>query len=329
MPQLTSTAADDPSERASTETADPSAEKASEPAGKDSGEADRPADTEPEAAAEPDAVIAASADASETKSATHASPQPQNPPTATGSGAGTELAAISQTELLGELIRRYQERIDGQQKAPAIGDVLAARTLLLLDDRPDEAVASVRNWSTSEQDFLNHQLLTLWQLLDRKGHPVRERRWDMALPHLREATSHLAAATGSLDVRALQFCREVNGYGQTVSFESGAFTAGQQVILYCEVENFTAERLSDGFETHLKGSYHVIDAAGNRVAEQALAEDRQTSANFRRDYFLAYILYLPDQLGPGNYRLELTLEDLKGKKYGQASLPLEIRAAGE
>jgi hypothetical protein len=44
-----------------------------------------------------------------------------------------------------------------------------------------------------------------------------------------------------------------------------------------------------------------------------------------RDYFIAYQMHLPAQLTPGKYRLELTMECAKGKKYGQGSLPLEIK----
>jgi hypothetical protein len=34
---------------------------------------------------------------------------------------------------------------------------------------------------------------------------------------------------------------------------------------------------------------------------------------------------LPAELQPGNYRLELTMECVKGKKFGQANIPLTIK----
>jgi hypothetical protein len=35
-------------------------------------------------------------------------------------------------------------------------------------------------------------------------------------------------------------------------------------------------------------------------------------------------MHLPAQLSAGTYRLQLTMEDVVGKKYGQASIPFEI-----
>ncbi|XZE54524.1 hypothetical protein SH139x_000494 [Planctomycetaceae bacterium SH139] len=247
-----------------------------------------------------------------------------NPPGSSLTAVGDPLRNASEAALIAELLRRTQERIDAAQETPNLSDIFALRSLMLLDGRPDDAVKEVADWSAAEQDFLNYQMLAFWQLLDPQAHPVRQRRWAMALPHLREATSHMAAATDALEVRSLSFCEEVYGYGQTKPFPSSRFIAGQEVILYCEVDNFNAERLSDGFETHIRGSYQILDATGKRVAEQVLEDDKQTSANYRRDYYLPYLLPIPKQLTVGAYRLELTLEDVKGRKYGSASIPVEI-----
>ena len=96
------------------------------------------------------------------------------------------------------------------------------------------------------------------------------------------------------------------------------------MILYCEIENFTAKRVEDGFETHLKGSYDVYNANNQKVFSQVLPADKQVSANYLRDYFIAYQMHLPDDIEPGTYRLQLTMEDAHGKKYGQANVPFEI-----
>lgn len=237
-----------------------------------------------------------------------------------------DVASLGDQQLMDELIRRYQMRVN-ETAEPQLSDLLRLRTLLVMSGRPDEAVSEIKGWSAAERDFLNHQMLAMWQLLDEAGHPVRRRRWNAALDAQREATKSLAAATGTLDVRALQFCKEVVGFGQTVPFDTAQFTAGQQVILYSEINNFHAEHLSDGYETHLRGSYQVVDSTGQVIAEQILEDDRQTNSNYRQDYCLSYVLYLPKRLAAGNYRFELTIEDVKGQMYGKASIPLEIKAA--
>jgi hypothetical protein len=144
------------------------------------------------------------------------------------------------------------------------------------------------------------------------------------LPELRLATQHLSLIAESLEVRSLAFCREIQSYGQTTPFESSRFEPGQKVILYCEIDNFTALKTQDGYETHLQGSYEVFDSKGQKVAGQVLPADKQLCANHLRDYFIAYQMGLPTGLEPGSYRLELTMECLQGQKYGQASIPFEI-----
>jgi hypothetical protein len=196
---------------------------------------------------------------------------------------------------------------------------------MVLSGDPDRAVTEIEGLSDAEQEYVRHQLLALWTIVDPAGHPVPGRRFSLALPHLREATKYLAAATDSLEVRSLAFCTEIESYGQIKEFAGNRFQSGQQVILYCEIDNFTCGHNTDGdFETHLQGSYTVYDEGNKKVVSQMLPADKQVTRNYLRDYFIAYQMYLPKQLGEGTYRLELTMEDVGGKKYGQASIPFEI-----
>ncbi len=70
--------------------------------------------------------------------------------------------------------------------------------------------------------------------------------------------------------------------------------------------------------------------SGKMVAERKLPLDRETCRNFRRDYFLAYRIYLPKEILPGKHRLELTVEDLKaaepakGSKFGTAVIEFTV-----
>ncbi|MEM6692901.1 MAG: hypothetical protein AAF664_25965, partial [Planctomycetota bacterium] len=76
----------------------------------------------------------------------------------------------------------------------------------------------------------------------------------------------------------------------------------------------------------LQGIYDLYDSDGNKVLGQLLPLDSQTVRNPLRDHFVAYQMALSSELPAGTYRLELTLEDMLGKKYGQASVPFEIVA---
>ncbi|TWT83178.1 hypothetical protein CA13_46410 [Planctomycetes bacterium CA13] len=236
--------------------------------------------------------------------------------------AGTE--SLSDRMLYQTLLKRVSKAVEGETEAERARRLITARHLMVLAGNPDAAVEGIEGMTDKEQEYLRHQLLGLWTMVDPDGHPVQSRRFSSALPQLREATKYLAAATDSLDVRSLAFCTEIMAYGQVKRFESKRFKPSQQVILYCEVENFVAKKVDDGFQTHLQGSYDILNSDNQKVASQLLPADQQVSANYLRDYFIAYQMHLPQDLDPGAYRLQLTMEDVEGKKYGQATISFEI-----
>jgi hypothetical protein len=92
-----------------------------------------------------------------------------------------------------------------------------------------------------------------------------------------------------------------------------------------EVDNFAVEEKSGRFETELKGGYQIYDVSGRRLADQELPLDKQVCRNRRRDYFIAYRMYMPKSVPAGPCRLQVTIEDVKGQKFGQASIDFEIK----
>lgn len=230
----------------------------------------------------------------------------------------------SDAELLAELVKRLSTETPGENEAAKSSRMIKLRHLLVLSGDPDAAVAQVEGMPEAQQEYLRHHLLGLWTMIDPQGHPVPSRRFSTAITQIREAAKYASAATDSLEVRSLAFCTEIESYGQITPFAGNRFDPGQQVILYCEIDNFAAKRVEDGFETHLQGSFDVFDSKNGKVFSQILPADQQVSANHLRDFFIAYQMYLPNQISPGTYRLQLTMEDVNGKKYGQSSIPFEI-----
>lgn len=226
--------------------------------------------------------------------------------------------------LFATLVKRLATAPDNESESERASRLIKLRHIMVLSGDLDAAVQQIEGMSEPEQEFLRHQLLGLWTMVDPDGHPVPSRRITTALPQLREAAKFAAAATDSLEVRSLAFCTEIESYGQIKRFEGNRFHAGQQVILYCEVENFSVKQSEDGYETHLQGSYDIYNANNEKVVSQLLPADKQVSANYLRDYFIAYQMHLPQQLSAGTYRMQLTMEDVNGKKYGQAKIPFEI-----
>lgn len=237
------------------------------------------------------------------------------------SNAGMDL---SQDALFAKLLAQLATAPEGESEAEKNSRLIRLRHLMVLSGDPDAAVEKIEGMTESEQEFLRHQLLGLWTMIDPQGHPVPSRRFTTAVPQIREAAKFAAAATDSLEVRSLAFCTEIESYGQIKTFPGNRFDSGQQVILYCEIENFSVKQMEDGFETHLQGSYDIYNSENEKVVSQLLPADQQVSANYLRDYFIAYQMHLPQQLTAGTYRMQLTMEDVNGKKYGQASIPFEI-----
>lgn len=205
------------------------------------------------------------------------------------------------------------------------------RLVYLASGRIDDAVSEVQSLDAQQREAYKHLMfgLGVWLSPDEARRPPL--RGAKVLQSLREATGELAAAS-KLELRNLVFCERVDHFGWYTEFPRKEFQPKQQVILYAEIENFTAEHKGPaGYETELQGSYEILDSSGQIIASRQLQLDKEVCRNYRRDYFLAYRVYMPDNIVPGRYRLELTVEDLKargkyqGRKLGEAMIEFTIR----
>lgn len=197
------------------------------------------------------------------------------------------------------------------------------RLLYVAAERSADAARGVEEFPAAEQEFWKHQLHGLGVFLDDEEAPVADRRARLTLRELQEGMHHLAAASG-LDVRNLAFCPQVFSFGNYIEFAPYEFRANQEVLLYAEIDNFAAETRPDGFETELQGSYQIFDGAGRRVDEHVFPPEKELCRSRRRDFFVPFRVYMPKRIDPGGYSLQLTVEDLKGRKFGQASVRFSI-----
>ena len=188
----------------------------------------------------------------------------------------------------------------------------------------DDAARPIEGLSRDEQEFWKQHAFAMVDLLSEDRPTSENRRFALALQALEEANLRLAERS-SLSLRNLAFCTKVNDFGQVEKFDRAEFKPNQEVVLYVEVKNFVAKKSERGqFETELQGSFRILDRSGVARAERALPLDKQVCANYRRDYFIAYLIYIPQELEPGSYTLELTLEDKKGSKSSNALTPLQV-----
>jgi hypothetical protein len=293
-------------------------------------------------------AVATAAETTEPAAEKPATEQPASDDEKTGpkkSASQSESATAEPTpeERLADLLRRRDELIANLEKEvelrsgtqdvdgelPRLQQQL--RLLYLLAERPDDAVGEIELLPAAEQEAFKQLMfgLSTWLSADEERRPtLRNAR---VLRSLKDASAELAAAA-KLDVKNLRFCESVEGFGWYKEFPTAQFRAKQQVILYAEVDNFASEKKSqDTYETELQVSYQIFDDGGTLLDERELPLDKEVCRNQRRDYFLAYRIYLPDGIAAGRYRLELTVEDLKakehyqGRKLGNGQIEFSIR----
>jgi hypothetical protein len=245
--------------------------------------------------------------------ATAATPSPGNPAAPTEWRRHVEAA-------IGELERRNRDRPNDPE---ALANEVYLRLLDLAAGRRDDALRPIPGIPPAQQDYWAKQLFALSAYLDPRNSDSGRRA--------AEAGIHLAHAVASLGeqaplvVRNLAFCTDVHSYGVLKRFESAEFKAGQQVLLYAEVENFKSDETAQGFHTSLEASYQILDAQGRRVAHDDLALTEEDCQNRRRDFFVRYFVTLPKTIYEGSYTLELTIEDKLARKIGQSKIGFNVK----
>ncbi len=203
--------------------------------------------------------------------------------------------------------------------------VVSRLLALSLNDR-ESMLEAIKGLQPDEQDYLNYQMTAIFDAIDPEAHPTSSRKWSLVMVNQKKADAHLASLS-NLEIKNLSFCSEVVDFGVTTPFGNSKFKPGEEVLLYLELDNFVSEKSKDGkgFETQLQGSYEIKDSAGRRVADQTLPADTHVCKNIRRDYFIAYRIYMPQNISTGSYKLNLSVEDLKGRKFGNATIDFQIQ----
>ena len=114
------------------------------------------------------------------------------------------------------------------------------------------------------------------------------------------------------------FCTKISGFGQLEPFAANTFSGSQKTLLYCEVENQTSKRFtsfdgSDQFETVLHGAIVIYDANDRVVQTEKFPAIKDIARKQRRDFYVYFPLQF-NELTSGDYRLELSVEDVAGNE---------------
>jgi len=215
---------------------------------------------------------------------------------------------------------------DSPHSPEEIARQVRLRMLYLLAGRRDDALQPIPAMAAPMQDFWKKQFYALWKSLDTQGVADGPRRAAETKQILDEAVAKLGESA-PLEVCGLALCKSIDGYGCIAAFEKDEFTPGQEILLYAEVKNFTSEQTAKGYHTTLRSSWQIFDSRGQRVVEHDCPETEEYCRNVRHDFFVGIRIVLPEKhIYPGRHTLQLTIEDLKSRKLGQASIPLTIKS---
>ena len=122
----------------------------------------------------------------------------------------------------------------------------------------------------------------------------------------------------TLTLNNAAFCTKITGFGQFESFAANTFSGSQRTLLYCEVENQTSKRFtgfdgSDQFETVLHGSVVIYDANDRVVQTEKFPAIKDIARQQRKDFYVYFPVQF-NELARGDYRLELSVEDVAGNE---------------
>lgn len=248
-----------------------------------------------------------------------------DPPAAAAAKTGPEADAISWEDHLRAATTELEKMTDDPAQSAAEASRHAAlRLLYLVCGRREDALTPIRGIAPGQQDFWSQELYGLANYLDTERNPDSSRRAAEAVDRLREAAARLGEQA-TLAVKNLTFCTEVTSYGVYKAFGKDEFKAGQEVLLYAEVENFKSRQTDKGYQTALKSSYQILDPHGARVESQDFEVTEEHCHNLRRDFFMRYHIWMPKRIYGGRYTLQLTIEDTLSQKLGQSSLEFTIK----
>ncbi|MDB4333737.1 hypothetical protein N9990_00260 [bacterium] len=172
--------------------------------------------------------------------------------------------------------------------------------------------------TVEEKKYWEHQLEAIEVMAQGGGEEETGKAADATLGNLRKAMSRLESIA-ELQIKNGAICFEIGGFGKHKSFPKNLFKPGQPILVYCEVENYESkDQKIDSkrvVQSRFQGSYQIENGDGQQVQSGDFPVIEDNAPQRRRDFYLYFKIKL-NELEPGNYRLQMEIEDLNGQKTG-------------
>lgn len=136
-------------------------------------------------------------------------------------------------------------------------------------------------------------------------------------------------AQADLSVPTIALCTQVRTFGEYDPIDPARFDAGNDhdVVLYCEVENFSSQMDEKQFwQTKLTQEAVLYSEQGLPVWADKNQQINDISRRRRHDFFIVKLLKLPANLGIGRYLMKVTITDQQVNRIAEATIPIVITA---
>ncbi|MBD3672010.1 MAG: hypothetical protein HUJ26_00675 [Planctomycetaceae bacterium] len=201
------------------------------------------------------------------------------------------------------------------------------RLLYLLSGQEERALTAIPGIAPNEQAFWTRTIWALSNYLDHPNYPNKSHRTTVALEQLRNAIQSIQG-DAQLVIRNAALCSEIESFGTFTRFEREEFTPGQEILVYCELDNFKSQQTPEGkYRTVLKSAVRLVQAGPDGQPVDLVEYDTTEDLchTHRTDFMQGYKYRLPERLSPGAYILQLVIEDQTSGKRANYSLNFLVR----
>jgi hypothetical protein len=196
-----------------------------------------------------------------------------------------------------------------------------------VEKRPPDALVALKQYDPFSQEMLIRLLPVVVDLTETE---MSERQRALMLEQIDSAMASLRARA-PLVIAKMCLCKSIDTFGVYDRVpDDHVFQAGDEVLIYAEVQNFTSERVEavagrPVFVTRLDSSVTIRNSDSNKaVWKQEFHRDSpDQSQTLRHDYFDHYRFCLP-KLRPGWYKVEIQVEDVATHRKARRSLDLKV-----
>ncbi|MEZ6046874.1 MAG: hypothetical protein R3C11_15100 [Planctomycetaceae bacterium] len=238
----------------------------------------------------------------------------------------TQLISLTEGELNVLQQNADTSQLTPEQKHDYIQKNVYLRMLYMMSQQEERALQYIPGLEPANQEFWQQVFWALSNYFDQQSIPDAQSRATQTVTQLQTAAQRLQE-NANLELRHVNFCREINSFGDYQKFPEDEFTPGQRVLIYAEVGNFKSEMTTDSrYRTLLKTTieFYRVGDSGGPVATETIEPKEDLCRSYRRDFFNGYSLHIPDELVPGSYYMKLKVEDQLGQKLTTETIKFRV-----